>query len=156
MERDPRKVLFGKFLKLVDKMELNEDMDFDAIFVKEKASEILKDIKGKEENIFNYLVKPDPEETESLMIDVSNQKISLEDLPDTASETLRTVGYLYDLLDKIRNGEIAKVTAIALQNDGKSFLWLPRGLSDDESVQEYYAPIIEIMRDTVEERSDIN
>jgi len=152
MELDPRNKLFNKVIELIDDV----DLEYFSLgsFTKEKAEEILKkleDSKSPEEDIFEILSYYDDEyfeiEDDSTIqvVDVTTTRYGLSDIPPNASNTVKCIAYLNDLIQKLIEGEVITTSAVSLLKDGRSSIWIPNGF-DHDMVDKLFDPIIDELK----------
>lgn len=152
MEIDPRSELFNRVIAIVDDIDLP---DFNlSIFTKEKAEEVLAKLDKSstpEEDLFEILIDSgcDKKTSNSAfdIVDMVDKVYGLSELPESAPSIARTIGYLYELIDKLKKGEAITMTAVALLKDGKASIWLPSGIHQ-EKVDEIYDPVVQELRET--------
>lgn len=157
MKADPRNELFRRIIDSLDDVDLD---DFSlGLFTKEKAQEVLERLKVSttpEEDLYEILIEADCEEIEVeeiiedeekpfTIVDTTEVKYGLSDLPNNASNIMKSIGYLQDLIERFKNGEVETMTAVALLKDGRASIWVPNGL-DHAKIDELYDPIIEELK----------
>lgn len=160
---DTRTKLFQKIIEFVDEIELEElNLGF---FTKGKSKKILDELEKSDdpenllfdillENLFENDLKEEIRKNEdNILIDLSHESYSLNDIPESCSNNIRTIGYLNDLIKKCKNNEVKFTTSISLLKDGTVSIWMPVGISADLKDENIYTPIIETLQMLEEDKS---
>lgn len=154
-EQDAKKIAESINLRLPESLSLQRynldscsDDDFQEMLEQIETSE------DPEEIILDVLTSREDFEKEEKLelfepkkfdyLDITAKDYRFKNIPSDTHNKIKQISFLQNIIEQIKSGEVVKLTAVTLQSNGKTKLWLPIHLSDSE-IEEYYNPIIELL-----------